>query len=200
MRIRFRHAAALGLFSASWAWFAPAADAQLFKGRFFGRDRQPEPIIPAPLGTSVRGWQEAQATLAAQDAFVIYLHEWYTAKELGPYGRYHLDRIAERVSSVPFPVLIQPDINNNNAFNEARRKLVIAFLTAKGVTDAPQRVIIGFPIAEGLFGDEAPRVYLPIVGGAGGGGGGMTRGTLGGFGSSGSGSGGLGGAGMIRGY
>src|SRR6202035_3359428 len=134
------------------------------------RDRQPDPIIPAPLGTSVRSWQQAQATVAAQDAFVIYLHEWYTAKELGPFGRFHLDRIAERLSSVPFQVIIQPDLHNA-ALNEARRTSVIAFLCGKGITDAPQRVIIGFPLAEGLFGDEAGRVYLPIVGGSAGGGG-----------------------------
>jgi hypothetical protein len=201
VRTRLRYAAAFGLFSASWACFSPAADAQLFKGRLFGRDRQPAPIIPAPLGASVRTWQDAQATLAAQDQFVIYLHEWFTANELGPYGRFHLQRIAEQLSGVPFPVVIQPDLYDAK-LNEARRTRVIADLSAKGITDAAQRVVIGMPLAEGLFGDEAPRVYAPIIGSPGAGG--ANRGTFGGFGttgsSGGSGSSGMGSFGGIRGY
>jgi uncharacterized membrane protein YgcG len=200
MRSRSCWPAALGLLGLLWGGSASKAEAQLFKHRLFGRDPQPAPIIPAPLGSSVRSWQDMQATLAAQDQFVIYLHEWYTAKVLGPYGRFHLQRIAEKLSDVPFPVVIQPDLYDAK-LNEARRTLVIAELTAKGITDAPQRVLIAMPIAEGLFGDEAVRVYSPIIGGGGAGGG--SRGTFGGFGTSGgggSGGGGMGSFGGIRGY
>jgi len=65
---------------------------------------------------------------------------------------------------VPFPVLIQVDLNAT--LNEARRQTIVAMLTQHGVPDAEQRVVLGYPEAEGLFGEEAERIYPQMLRGS----------------------------------
>lgn len=160
--------------------------------------------MPAPNGSFIRQWQQRQIAKAAMDRFVIYRHEWHgDGTAPGPYGKYHLEQIAQALPGVPFQVVIQPDpIEHKNVF---RRQEVVNYLLAHGVTDAAERVVVGYPRAEGLYGDEAFRVYRGILqggfgGGFGGGGlgGGLGLGSFGGVGGAGSGMGGLGGG--IRGY
>jgi hypothetical protein len=101
---------------------------------------------------------ETQAAKAEADDFVVYKHEFYLdGTGLGPYGQYHMRLIANRLASVPFPVLIQaaPDPR----LNEQRRQTVIASLKRAGFDDIEPRVIVGFPEAEGMGGNEAERVY-----------------------------------------
>src|SRR5882724_11065017 len=66
-------------------------------------------VMPAPLGTYMMGWAEAQAAAAEADKFVIYRNEWFLdGTTPGPYGGVHLQCIIERLQSVPFPVVIEP--------------------------------------------------------------------------------------------
>jgi hypothetical protein len=161
----------------------------------------PQGAMPAPNGSFVRQWQERQIAKADMDHFVIYRHEWHAdGFAPGPYGRHHLDQIARRLPSVAFPVVIQPDPNDR--VNAIRRQEVINFLLAHGVSDAAERVIVGFPQAEGLYGDETPRIYSRIIRGIGigGGVGGFGGGAIGGYGGFGGGFGGGVGGGIGGGF
>jgi hypothetical protein len=149
--------------------------------------------IPPPNGTYVRRWQELQAMRAGEDDFVVYKHEWCQGgPALGPYGRWHLGQIIKRLGGSPYTVVIQPD--GDEGLNEARRLLIVTALAQAGVPDAARRVVVDFPKAEGLSGEEAERIYRRQFGGAGGYGGGG--------GSSGGGYGGVGGSlgGVLRGF
>lgn len=154
--------------------------------------------LPSPSGSFVRKWQNDHANKAEADDFVVYLQEWYMGGErLGPYGEYHLVQMAQRLGHVPFPVLVQ--VAPDPGLNEKRRRQVIERLAAAGVPDAPTRVFLGRPEAEGLNGPESFRVYQGLLfntGQGGGfnfqGGGGNFAGGFGGFGGGG-GFGGFGG-------
>jgi hypothetical protein len=127
---------------------------------------------PVPLGTYVRDWQAVQVAAADADHFVIYRHEWFKGgAELGPYGRFHLQEITKRLSAgnVAFPVLIQTELNES--LNNVRRLAIINELLAQGIADAQQRVIVAYPKAEGLYGDEAARIFTQQFQGSVGGGG-----------------------------
>jgi hypothetical protein len=122
----------------------------------------PQGAIPAPLGTYVNGFERWQTAKANADDFVIYKHEWLCAGiELGPYGTYHLGQIIRRLPEVPFPVLIEYEAPQ--AVSEARRKLIVARLSMAGISDAERRVQVGFPEAGGLYGEEAPRIFLQMI-------------------------------------
>src|SRR5262245_4852589 len=158
----------------------------------------PKGAQPAPLGTYVNKFIEIQTGIAEADDFVLYKHMWYRAgTELGPLGRYQLDLITRRLPNVPFPVVIETSKNDN--LDQQRREIIASLLAARGFTD-PSRVIVAYPQAEGLYGDEAPIIYNRLVfggllGGGLGGQGGITGGQLGG-GFGGLGGGGFGGGGF----
>src|SRR6516165_463467 len=143
----------------------------------------PPEAQPAPAGTYVNKFIQIQTAIAEQDDFVIYKHMWYRAgTELGPLGRYQLDLISRRLASVPFPVVIET--SKNDSLDEQRRDIIVSLLAARGFND-PSRVVVAFPQAEGLYGDEAPRLYNRLLfggpfGGGGGLGGGINGGALGG--------------------
>ena len=40
-----------------------------------------------------------------------------------------------------------------------RRRALVESLVKLGVADAANRVVVGYPIAEGLYGDEARQIY-----------------------------------------
>lgn len=132
--------------------------------------------------TNSLSWQTRSISLAAEaakDQFVIYLMEWTSETVPGPYGQYHLERIAEALPGCPFPVIIQPCPEDR--INFARRSAVVTFLLNKGISDAEQRIRVAYPQAEGLFGIEAPRIFFSTFSGRGGGmGGGLGGGGLGG--------------------
>jgi hypothetical protein len=156
----------------------------------------PKGAQPAPPGTYVNKFIEIQSGIAEQDDFVLYKHMWYKAgTELGPLGRYQLDLISRRLATVPFPVVIET--SKNDSIDEQRRDIIVSLLAARGFND-PSRVIVAYPIAEGLFGDEAPRLYARLLFGGGGGAGGF--GGRGGFGGGGFGGGGFGGGGFGGGF
>jgi len=86
--------------------------------------------------------------------------------------------------TTPYPVVLQPD--DDAPLNEKRRAVVVNNLTALGIFDAAARVVIHYPEAEGLFGDEAEPKYQHMISPRNYGGGylgGATGGFLGGYGS-----------------
>jgi hypothetical protein len=161
---------------------------------------------PAPPGTYVNKFIEIQSGIAEADDFVLYKHMWFKAgTELGPLGRYQLDLISRRLARVPFPVVVETSMNDS--LDQQRREIIVSLLAARGFTD-PSRVVVAFPQAEGLYGDEAPRLYNRLLfggpfGGGGGLGGGINGGALGGgfggLGGIGGGLGGIGGGGGLGG-
>ena len=135
----------------------------------------PRRAQPAPSGTYVNRWNFLQDQKAELDDFVIYQNMWFRGgTELGPMGRYYLDMIANRMGRHPMPIVIET--SHDDRLDEARRSVDYP-AGAAGLTD-PTRVIVAFPIAEGLLGEEAPRIAAYyLVGGAG-----YNNGGLGGFG------------------
>ncbi len=124
----------------------------------------PKGAIPPPPGSYVRGWVDAQAARAEADDFVFYKHEWYLGgRELGPFGRYHLNEVTKRLRKVPFPVVIQPTLDRE--LNETRRSLIVQYLKLNDVPDAELRVLVAFPEAEGLLGEDAERIFEQTIGG-----------------------------------
>jgi len=150
----------------------------------------PKGAQPAPAGTYVNKFIEIQANLAEADDFVLYKHMWFMGgNTLGPLGRYQLELMAKRLPNEPFPVVIET--SKNDAVDEARREAILSMLAARGFAD-PTRVIVAFPVAEGLYGEEAPRIYNGIIQG------GFSFG--GGYGGFAGGYGGFGGFGGYRGF
>jgi hypothetical protein len=146
--------------------------------------------LPAELGTYVREFEFRQAAKAEADDFVIYQYEWMQdTPDLSPFGRRHLAAASRRLETdAPFGILIEASVDPK--LDEARYLAVSDILGQLGVADPATRVRIGVPGAEGLFGEEAQRVYRNILfGGAYGGLGGIP----GGFGGYGGGLGGYGG-------
>jgi hypothetical protein len=172
-----------GLLAAT-AWAASPA---------LGRQHKDFPCgaIPLPPGNHVRDWVNGQALKAELDDFVLYKYEFCKGGEkLGPYGSAHIQMIARRLATVPFPVVVQATIDPQ--LNESRRMQVITALALAGVPNPEERVVIAFPEAEGMYGEEAEIVYPQLFatnpfgfgyGGFGGfGGGGGFGGFYGGFG------------------
>jgi hypothetical protein len=117
----------------------------------------PPGALPAPPGTYVNRFINIQDTLAETDDFVIYKHMWLKGgTTLGPLGRYQLDQIAKRLPGVPFPVVVAT--SKNDELDETRREYIVSLLAMRGLTD-PTRVIVAYPVAEAMYGDEAERVY-----------------------------------------
>jgi hypothetical protein len=134
--------------------------------------------MPAPLGTYANGWYDAQAVAAEADQFVLYRQEWYQdGSKPGPYGAYHLQRIIQRLPGVPFQVVIEVDLRDEK-INIARQTFVVNQLLAASIADAQARVIVGYPRAEGLYGDEAARIFLQRYSGGQGGAGGASGGSI----------------------
>lgn len=160
---------------------------------------------PDCLGGAMHRILGAQVERGRADHFVIYDNEWLgDSATPGPFGRGHLERIAKRVGETSYPVVVVP--TGNPAIDAPRRRVVVTRLALAGLTDADQRVVLGYSEAEGLYGEEAVMLYPLMlsarfrgagfgrgIGGLGGFGGGLG----GGFGLGGLGGGfGLGGLGL----
>jgi len=113
--------------------------------------------IPQPSGTYVCQWTHAQKTRADQDQFVIYQYEWSAdATKLTPSGQRHVAQIAQGLCQAPFPVVIEP--SSDSRVDESRRIAVLEAIASSGNPVTPDRVILGRPEAEGLYGQEAPGI------------------------------------------
>ena len=168
-------------------------------GGLFGVDRCadiPKGAMPATTGTFACQWQTAQINRAQQDHYVIYQNEWFQdGPQLGPYGQQHATRLAATLPVVPYKVVIEPKFDQaKNAFDttldHARRDSMVHYLESRGIDDAENRVVIAYPIAEGLSADEGARAGAIVQGGGGQGN------NLGGFGGANTGSSGFGATGV----
>lgn len=145
-----------------------------------------------PLGFYVSQWYDAQIAKAEFQKQFVQLHEWYLGgSTLGPAGRRHLDRLARGLLDGADKVFVEP--GDDDKLNETRRVALAEQLRKYGVRDADARVVLAYPLGEGLYGDDAVRIYPRLFLGRGGGSGGLGGS---GFGISG-GLGGLGGMGGI---
>src|SRR5262249_36154280 len=126
----------------------------------------PRRAQPAPSGTYTNRWAFLQAQKAELDDFVIYQNMWFRGgTELGPMGRYYLDLISNRMARHPMPIVIET--SRDDKLDESRREVLITLLERRGLKD-PTRVIVAFPIAEGLLGEEAQRIAaIYLAGGLG---------------------------------
>lgn len=143
----------------------------------------PPGAIPSPVGTYACQWQTAQIAKADLDKFVIHQNEWYMGGDtLGPDGKRHMTKIADRLPHVPCPVIIAT--SDNEELDNTRREFVVKKLADAGVDDAENRVVLAVPEAEGMYGQEAVRngtIRQMGIGGMGMGGGMMGGGMGGGM-------------------
>jgi hypothetical protein len=123
-------------------------------------------ILPEPNGFFTRQIEEAQAEKAEASDFVVTLNEWtMDGLELGPHGQRHLAAMARRLTTGPgpvnYPVVLEPGCDP--AVNDTRRQVLVTCLARNGVADADQRVIIAYPQAEYLYGDQAEYTYYGLI-------------------------------------
>jgi hypothetical protein len=144
----------------------------------------PPGAIPQPNGTYLCQWTHAQTACADRDRFVIYQYEWSAdATKLTQNGQGHVTRIAQTLAQVSYPVVIE--VSTDPHLDEMRRMTVLEALANCHAPIVPERVIIGRPDAEGLYGQEAAGVAARAIGNASGGqgagvSGGATGGAIGG--------------------
>ncbi len=113
--------------------------------------------IPQPNGTYACQWVHAEKARADQDKFVIYQYEWSPeVTKLTASGQGHVAQIAQELCQTPFPVVIES--SSDRRVDEWRRAAVLEALASSGNPVPPDRVILGRPEAEGLYGQEAPGV------------------------------------------
>ena len=161
-------------------------------------------ITPKPLGTiSDPVWQKMEHNAEASD-FVVHEHE-FTANtaRLNAAGEDHVKQIAYRFvqqPTLPYPIMIEPSsmspragdkygfaVHNDPALDMNRRLVIVSALTALGITDAEQKVVVSPALTPGFQEFEGERAYHRGFGinggglGGGGGGGGAGGGSGGGF-------------------
>ncbi|MBL9084678.1 MAG: hypothetical protein JNK76_22935 [Planctomycetales bacterium] len=157
---------------------------------------------PAPQGTLTDPIWIAQAENAEPGKFVLYQHEFvYNQARLNWGGEDHLKQIAARLhAGQNFPVLVERSVTSklesteykypvhpNPQLDMQRRAVIVQALTAMGVPDAEQRVVVSPSLVRGQEDLEAERSYgrsFSYGGGQGGFGGGYGGG-FGGFGGGG---------------
>ena len=176
------------------------------------------PAPPQTLGTVIDQVNQTQEANAERSDFVIYMHEFRITMdgkdrtvgttELNDAGKDHVKQIAARLPQHPgCLVLIERSltsftpgtefeypVNPNPALDMKRREVVVRALTAMGVPDADQRVVVSHALTPGQKSVEAERDYSQAInqyGGYGGFGGGFGFGGFGGIG------GGFGGGGFF---
>lgn len=150
-------------------------------------DVPPSPLPPSPLGyASDPIWQLQERNGESSD-FVIYDHEFVGETiRLNKAGEDHVKQIAARLRyGAPFPVIVEQAFNsarpgatehrypvyNNPQLDLQRRELVARALSAMGVENAQDRVVVAPALADGLTDVEAERAYargvsndVPFVG------------------------------------
>lgn len=151
-------------------------------------------ITPHPLGTvSDPIWQKMEHNAEASD-FVVHEHE-FTANtaRLNAAGEDHVKQIAFRFvqqPALPYPILIEPSsmsvragdkfgfaVHNDPALDMNRRSVVVSALTALGIADAEQKVVVSPALTPGFQEFEGERAYGRGFGNQLGGGGGMGGGS-----------------------
>lgn len=137
----------------NWSWFHTCADF-------------PCGAIAQPLGSYTCSWQKSQAELANQENLVFFRREWVgDSLELSQGGKRHLGEVLPAVVEAG-QVLIVEETENSDLDNRRREHLVMV-LAKMEVQEPDQRVVIGYPIGEGMYGFNAPAIRSGIQGGRG---------------------------------
>jgi hypothetical protein len=171
-----------------------------------------QPAPPAPLGTISDPIWQTQEVNAEAAKFIVYDHEFkLNGVRLNLAGQDHVKQIAAELQrGAEFPVVVERSmtseiegtrynkhklpVNENPELDLKRREVIVRALTAMGIDDAEQRVVVAPDFSQGLTGGEAEQAYGRGIsqnnlngnygggfGGFGGGGGGFGGG-IGGFG------------------
>lgn len=175
------------------------------------RSRYRTPATPPTLGAIVDDINQRQEANAERSDFVIYQHEFtIDTDQLNDAGMDHVKQIAARLPHHhDFIVIVERSltsvredseykypVNRNAGLDMARRDVIVRALTAMGIRDAEDRVVISHAFAPGQKAIETERDYNQALGGYGGYGGGF-GGFGGGFGAFGGLGGGFGGGGFF---
>jgi len=138
------------------------------------KDYYVPPPPPAPLGAiSDSVWQNQEAT-AEVSKFMVYEHEFKMGSErLNMGGEDHVKQIAARLqecqdswvmversmSSAQPNTEYQYRVHPNPELDLRRREILVRSLTAMGVADAEQRVIVAPALTPGATANEAVAAY-----------------------------------------
>ena len=171
--------------------------------KFFDVDRCaaiPSGAIPAPAGTHVNAWQDAQVASAAKDRGVFYQNEFMPkSPELSPSGREHLIEAIQQSQYNSSPIIVEQ--TSDPVLDGARLQALHATLASAGVILSPDQLFVAKPAAHGFDGFRAQQAVRASMmnGGGGMGSGGMGAGSgMGGGGMTGGGTGGgFGGGGIF---
>lgn len=136
-------------------------------------------FAPAPLGTlSDPIWQNQESNAEHSD-FVIHQHEFTGNTEvLNTAGEDHVKQIAARLlSGQDAQVLVErsmtsarPDteykyrVHPNPELDMRRREIVVRSLSAMGIADAAERVVVSPALTPGITADEAESAYRSGIG------------------------------------
>jgi hypothetical protein len=122
----------------------------------------PQGALPDPPGAHIARFEEIQKTNAEALSYAIFVNEWYMGgKTLGPYGEYHVQQISRLLPGTAYHVMVQPTLDP--ALNDLRRAVVVGRLLEAGIADADARVRVEYPETEGLYGQEAPRIFRSMI-------------------------------------
>jgi hypothetical protein len=123
----------------------------------------PAEFVPVPLGQSVHAPFQAMVANGEAARMVLYRYDFVEGSDaLNLRGRDQLGKIAALMGHNNFPLIVErtPEAP---AVAEARRMAVLNILGHNGVAVAPERVVIGVPIAHGLSGYEAEVIAYPAL-------------------------------------
>lgn len=134
-----------------------------------------------PLGAVERAHFHTMQTNGEAGDFIMYQMDFVgDTAELNVDGRDHLNEIAARLQSTPFPVIVERTYNNADPQLDAeRRQMVALVLHDLGNPDADQRVFVGMAYGRGQTSIESQIDYMRYIGSRGGFGGANTGGNNG---------------------
>jgi hypothetical protein len=122
-----------------------------------GKPCKEQPLNVNPLGHSVHSFMEVQTANAVQSRFVFLPNEWYMGGcELGPMGCQHMLAVVHATGPC-LPIVIET--SGNQSLDESRRAHLVKGLETLGLFDAGQRVVVNFPAATVLRGEQAEMTY-----------------------------------------
>jgi hypothetical protein len=145
--------AAAGGHGSWWHWHKKRADCQAI---FWG---YPEEFVAPPLGATIHAHFRTMVANGEAAAMVLYRCDFLDhCDTLNQRGRDQLTKIACLLAHNDFPIIIErtPD---NPALAESRRLAVLNVLAHNAIVLAPERVLVGPPIANGLSGIEAEALH-----------------------------------------
>lgn len=119
----------------------------------------PEEFEAPPLGQTIHAHFRTMVANGEAAAMVLYRYDFCDGSDvLNLRGRDQLTKIAAMLRGNGFPIIIErtPEAP---ALAEARRAAILNVLAHNAIALPPERVVIGPPIANGLSGEEAERLY-----------------------------------------